>query len=129
MNPPWDNLQNGSIECLPNGNLVLRATFWENAGIPIVHEVSPDGTVLHTSQFTSIALIEPGATREMSTFDMTPQGNYVFGFNTRAGVPEPGTFTLALGTVAIWLVNSRPRRLRNNLPARTLSVYQEPIGM
>jgi hypothetical protein len=101
VDPPWDNLQNGSIEFSPTGELYVGASTFGPFEIPVAHEISEvDGAIVNTIQFPAINdLVGPNiGLVNVNAFTMDRDGNFVFGFETRMAIPEPASWLLAILT-------------------------------
>jgi hypothetical protein len=101
VDPPWDNLQNGSIEFSPDGKLYVGASTFGPFEIPVAHEISEvDGAIVNTIQFPAINdLVGPNVGLvNVNAFTMDRDGNFVFGFETRMAIPEPASWLLAILT-------------------------------
>ena len=98
VDDPWSRLRHDSIEMGSNGNLLVGATIRDDVEIPVVHELSIDGTILNTIELDSISsFVGPGMKRiAVHAFTITNDGNFVFGFNT-SPIPEPASILLWIG--------------------------------
>jgi hypothetical protein len=102
---PWIRLLHDSIEIDSNGNLLVGTRIRGNIGIqgsieiPVVHELSVDGTIRNTIELKSIAnIIQPEVNQvDVRAFTIDNHGDFVFGFNTRQNVPEPASVMLWAG--------------------------------
>lgn len=97
----------------PDGNLLLGASTLDHYRIPVVHHLSSDGSLVRTQRLDEIdRLLNPLANyRDILSFALTPEGNYVVGFRTNAPiVPEPTSLTMFAFSFFATIRVVRPRR-------------------
>jgi hypothetical protein len=116
---PWDGPLNGGLELASNGRLLMGSSTQGLKKVPVVHELADDGTILQTTQFNAISLIDPEAYQvDVNAFAVTAEGNYLFGFTTYIHdgpfFPEPNAraIWLILSIGGVPLVRCRPSRMR-----------------
>jgi hypothetical protein len=112
----WARLRHDSIEIGPNGNLLIGARIRGTIEIPVVHELSIDGTILNTFELEGVpSFVPPGVNRlEVFAFTITNDGNFVFGLNASRHIPEPTSIVLWAG---IGLAAQQVRRRKHRAKA------------